>query len=115
MMLNEYPTIGIAYPYIQITGNAVPEDASICWYPFITELEKIAMDWDKLTIDFKFNYYNTGTIHYLSRIFKILEAMATRADVLVNWYYLKNDTDMEEIGTDFQQTMKINIRIIERK
>jgi len=114
-MLNEFPSISIEYPKIRIWGNAVPEDASICWYPFIKNMESIAMDWDELTIDFEFNYYNTGTIHYLSRIFKILEAMATRADVIVNWYFLSNDSDMQEIGIDFQETMKLNIRIFERK
>jgi hypothetical protein len=115
MNLDEYPEIVVKYPEISISGNSVPENAEECWYPFITRLEVIAMNWDQLTINFKFDYYNTRTKRYLTRIFYILEAMATRAEVIVNWYYLTDDTDMEEIGTDYQETMKINIRMFERK
>ena len=110
----EYPIISIIYPNIIISGSSISEDPEEFWYSKIKEFEQIAMTWDKAIVDFKLEYYNTGTLFYLTALLKIFQAMSTRADVKINWHYDERDEDMYEMGDEFKKSMKINIRLIKR-
>jgi len=90
---------------IIISGRAIPEDASLEWYPFIYELE--TFKGREIHIEFKLDYYNTASTFYLRRIFTILEKMAMEnKKVTVDWFYMWRDEVMEEAGNDFKDMHK---------
>ena len=110
--MNETPEIIINKPYVCIKGNSCAEDCNEFWYPVIKDFEFFAKEWQVLTVDFKFNYYNTGSLYYLTRILTILKEMSTGAKVEINWYYHPRDTDMYEIGKEFKDTISKKINLI---
>jgi hypothetical protein len=114
MIKEIFPDIIISYPSISIIGSSVSEDPKDFYYPFILQLEEIAKNWNTLTVNFKFDYYNTVSYMYLTRIMKILDDMAKHKEVLINWYYLEKDEKLMEIGEDLKETYKFNIKLIKR-
>ena len=112
---DELPTIEIKQPEITITGRSIPEDADLAYYPFIKQLESIALNWTELVINFRFDYYNTASTRYITRIITILDEMRTRATVKINWFYLEKDEDMQDLGEDYKEIYsKLNIKLIKR-
>lgn len=112
--IEEYPIISIIYPHIIISGSSISEDPEEFWYSKIKEFEQIAITWNRAIVDFKLDYYNTGTLFYLTAALKIFQEMSKNVDVKINWYYDVRDTDMMEMGDEFKKSMKINIRLIKR-
>ena len=112
--LDEYPIVSIVNPCITFTGNSIPQDASKFWYEQILLIEEKVKSWDQIEAIFKFDYYNSSTLHFLTRILKILEEEATKKKVKVYWYYLETDTDMLESGEDYKTSLKLDIKLLKR-
>lgn len=111
----EIPNIIINKPYILIEGRSIPDDARMFWYPFIRHLEEITETWKQLEIDFKFDYYNTASTYFVTRIMTLLDEMCKRAKVKANWYYLRIDEDMQTAGEEFNDMFrKLNLNLIQR-
>lgn len=110
------PKFDVNKPVIDITGRAIPEDSRLAWYPFIRELEGYVKSWKVLTINFKFDFFNTSSIYFITRIFNIMDSIKSNCQVEINWYYISNDEDMETTGLEYkEQFPKLNINLIERK
>lgn len=111
------PKIGILKPAITITGRAIPDDATMQWYPFIRQLEKIADDWQEIRITFEFSYYNTSSSSYITRIMYILDSMRSEGKpVSITWKYFEKDEDMQISGEDYGEMFpKLNINLISYK
>lgn len=113
---NEMPKFDFGLDYINIEGRAIPEDARLAWYPFINELENFLKCKANLTINFKFDFFNTSSMYYLTRIFTILDESKSKVNITINWYYLEVDEDMLTAGEDYKEVYpKLNINLILRK
>lgn len=88
---------------ITISGNSIPEDSKECWFPFIHELENILTEWPKLTINFKFDIYNTASTSHITKIMDMLFKADKSKKIVINWYYLEIDEDMMESGEDYKE------------
>lgn len=101
---------------ITITGNSIPEHGEDAWKQFIRALEIYLVIWPKLTINFKFDYYNTTTTKPITTIILMLYAKDKLKDIEINWYYLKGDEDMMESGEDYKEMYEFrNFNLIERQ
>jgi hypothetical protein len=64
------------------------------------------------TFNITIEYFNTGSMNYLKSIFRILES--SNIEVVVNWYYEKDDEDICELGEEFADIhKKIKFKFIE--
>jgi len=112
---DEFPTIEIKPGEITISGRSIPEDADFSYYPFIRQLEAIAEKKQDLIVNFKYDYYNTASTRYITRIISILNDLSIVAKVVINWYYLAKDEDMEDLGTDYKEMYEnLKIKLIKR-
>ena len=114
MIKEIFPDIIISYPSISIVGSSVSEDPKDFYYPFILQLEEIAKNWNEIIFNFKYDYYNTASYMYLTRIMKILAETSKIKEVKINWYYLANDENLLEIGEDLAEFYKVPIKLIKR-
>jgi hypothetical protein len=87
---------------VTLSGISIPEYPDDFYLPFLKQLDEKFRRWDKITFNFKFKYYNTGTTRHITYIILKLYALDKIKQVVVNWYYPKNDTDMEESGLDYK-------------
>jgi hypothetical protein len=109
----EFPEIEIINNEFTIEGDLIPEDVDSAWYPFIKRLENHVREGLPLIGNFKISMYNTGSSMYISRIVNILFELSKKAKVLINWYYLKNDETIMELGEDYKEIYEKKIFDIE--
>lgn len=90
-----------------VTGISVPEDSLGFYNPLISWLKEYAKKPASTTnFTFKLAYVNTSSLQALYDILFLLDEMDGKASkVIVNWYYLKDDDDMKEVGEDLQEAL----------
>jgi len=118
-LYNAFPIIDVNFISNEVTieGNSIPENGIMAYRDFLKELKFYTLNWPKLTINFKFNIYNTSTTMHISTIMSMCNSMAKTKEVIVNWFYLESDTDMFEAGEDYKETFKFinNFNLIKIK
>lgn len=96
----------------EFSGDSRPENAREFYMPVIKWLQQYSMNlyWKKnelnqktgITIEFKFDYFNSTSAKYILDIFLILQKMEEQDhNVLIKWYYEENDLDIKEAGEEF--------------
>ncbi|MCK9429258.1 MAG: DUF1987 domain-containing protein [Candidatus Omnitrophica bacterium] len=96
---------------ITITGRSNPEDAIETWIPLLNEIKIRIEKYNKLTINFKLEAFNTASSMYFNNIFSELEKYNNN-EIIVNWYYDPYDEDMEYFGEIYQERFKLNFNLI---
>jgi hypothetical protein len=99
---------------LTIEGRCITENA----LDFFNDLQKILSEYEKdpgeiLTLIINLEYFNTASAKELMEIFHHLSQVPSK----VIWCYEEKDTDMLEIGEDFEQMFKkipFIFKIIER-
>ncbi len=100
---------------IEIKGRSIPENAWEFYKPIYDWLEAYAVSPHENTrVELQFDYLNTSSSKRLFDIFHKFEKLAQAGNnVVINWYYEKDDDDMLETGEDFQDILKIPFTFIE--
>lgn len=100
---------------LSITGISVPEDSLdfyapiINWLKFYCENPK-----ETTTFNFQLTYVNTSSLPLLYDMLLLLDSVhRKKTDVTVNWYHIKGDDDLKEVGEDLQDALSINFSFIE--
>jgi len=99
---------------MEINGVSMPENATGIYLPAIQWL----LDYkthvaEKTIFTFKLSYLNTSSSKMIHEILKILDQIFIAGnDVLINWYYDKNDSDIYEIGEEYADFTKIPFKFI---
>ena len=57
-------------------------------------------------INFRLDGFNTSSIMYISMLFRTIDSMWNDKNIVVNWYYLDMDEDMQEYGENFKEMLK---------
>lgn len=97
----------------EITERSFPENAVAFYTPLITALKEYAAKPVAKTIfTFKLDYYNTSTAKEFLKIFWILEDITKKSEVLVKWYYAKDDVDMQAAGDRFAQLTALKFELV---
>ncbi len=98
----------------EISGVSVPENAIDFYTRVVNWLKEYGNNPNSKTeISFRLNYLNTSSLQFLYDVLKELDGILEPPLVVVNWYYSKGDTDMQETGEDFQGTTKVKFNLIE--
>ncbi|MDF1673526.1 MAG: DUF1987 domain-containing protein [Vicingaceae bacterium] len=93
--------------YLEMSGISVPEDSLGFYNPLISWLKEYAINPSPTTnFTFKLAYINTSSLQALYDILFLLDEIDGKTSkVIVNWYYLKDDDDMKEVGEDLQEAL----------
>jgi hypothetical protein len=66
-----------------------------------------------MAFEFSFDYFNTSSSKYILEILRLIQQYKELGnEVVVKWYFLEDDTDMQETGEDYQQTIDVKFEII---
>ncbi len=96
-----------------IGDSSIPEDVLIFYKALFVWMDAYCAEPKATTIlDLKLKFFNTSTSKCLFTIFQKLDTIKDKGnDVVINWYYRLDDTDMYESGLDFQQLLKVPFKI----
>lgn len=100
---------------LELRGRSIPENSIEFFKPLNDWLDKYGDSPQPSTsINVKLEYFNTSSSKCILDLFKRLEKMNGKStQVTVNWYFEKDDEDMEEAGEDYQAIVSLPFKIIE--
>ncbi len=91
-----------------ISERSLPENAIEFYEPVIAWLKSyIKNPHERTVFNFKLEYFNTASAKQLARLIIVLEELNKTKEVLINWYYHKEDTDMYASGLRFSKLLNI--------
>lgn len=95
-----------------IEGISIPENT--------VDFYKEVLDWvstyqnnaqAKTNLVLKLEYFNTSTSVVLLNIFKLF-GQVQNSELKILWYYEEDDVEMEEVGEDYQNIVKVPFELI---
>ena len=92
-------------------GISIPENTVDFYHKlmyWITQYSREPKQKTKVIV--KFEYFNTSTSVVLLNIFRMLSD--TKTELEINWYYEEDDTEMLEVGNDYERMLDINFNLI---
>lgn len=99
----------------EISYRSLPENAIEFYQPICKWVEEYNQSPNqKTTFDFKLEYFNTASAKQIAKLLLLLEKLAKSNEVLVNWHYDKEDSDMLMSGKRYAKLIKLNFAYIER-
>jgi hypothetical protein len=100
---------------LSLRGRSIPENSLEFFKPLNDWLEVYEVNpKDMTTIDVRLEYFNTSSSRCILDLFKRLEKInGSRTKVQVNWYFEKDDRDMEEAGEDYQAIVSLPFSLIQ--
>ncbi|NCO55468.1 MAG: nuclear pore complex subunit [Bacteroidetes bacterium CG02_land_8_20_14_3_00_31_25] len=98
----------------QISERSLPENAIGFYDSLLNWLTQYSKNPIELTIfDFKLEYFNTASAKQIAKILLILENIGKKKNVVINWYFKKEDADMLSSGTRFSKLINLNFNFAE--
>jgi hypothetical protein len=100
---------------VLLRGRSIPENSIEFYKPLNDWLDAYAQTpVENTTVDMRLEYFNTSSSKCILDLFKRLERIySSDRKVNVNWYFEKDDEDMEEAGEDYEAIVNIPFTIIE--
>jgi hypothetical protein len=117
---DETPTVNFipADGRLEISGNSYPENSTKFYTPVLDWLRRFAAETSgkKITMDFNFDYFNTSSAKYILEILRIIQDCKNNGnECLVRWHYLEEDTDMQEAGEDYRDSIDLEFEFVVRE
>jgi len=107
------PKVEYSNGILTFKGRAIPEDASMTWIPIIDELRQCIRAHDGMIINFRFDYYNTKSSHWLVYLFTIVDTCVSEGKKIeLNWFYPEDDETLEGLGENFKDMLKTKLNLI---
>ncbi len=98
---------------LEFSGRSLPEDVVTFYEPLIKWVEQYAKSPNKKTeVIFRLDYFNTASSKILLDILLIFEDIHKNGnEVMVHWYFEKDDEDMGEAGEEYSEIVDIPFKI----
>lgn len=98
-----------------ISGRSLPENAIEFYAPIFEWLEKTLSEAERNSFIFevKIEYFNTSSSKQLAKLFLTIEKFVEQHDILIKWFYEKEDLDMLMSGNQYSKFLKLNFKFIE--
>jgi len=101
---------------LKIIGASYPENANQTYsvvLEWIEEIEKVLDANNRLRCEFYYNYLNSSSKKMVYEILKRLEDIYIRTELVeVSWFFDEFDEDMEELGQEFDDLLKIPFKFV---
>jgi len=91
----------------KISGESYPEDVSAFYADFISGFEDYmqARNDCNITFEFELVYFNSSSAKVFMGLFDMLDEVASRNKVVINWLIEENDDNMGELGEEFGEDL----------
>ena len=63
-------------------------------------------------ITIKLDYFNTSSAKQITKLLLIVQKVSESKNILVNWHYFKDDTDIKMSGERFARLIDVKINIL---
>ncbi|HAT49414.1 MAG: DUF1987 domain-containing protein [Nitrospirae bacterium] len=93
-----------------LRGESYPEDVPAFFGPYISALETHlgGLNSGNVAFNFEMTYFNSTSAKVVMKLFDLLEKTAEKGvAVTVNWLFDAEDDNMEELGEEFGEDLKI--------
>lgn len=93
-------------------GISIPENTVDFYQPLLDWLREYKEHVNsKTTLVLKLEYFNTSTSVVLLNIFKLFSQLES-TDLCIQWYFEEDDVEMQEVGEDYQNIVKVPFELI---
>ena len=97
----------------EISNRSLPEDADDFYKPVLSWLENYSKKPNtKTNFTFKFEYFNTASARYITKIINILDEISDKNNVNIYWYYRDIDEDMLSMGEEYDEMTNTEIELV---
>ena len=98
----------------RISERSLPENSIEFYQPILNWIEEYSKHPNLKTIfEFRLEYFNTSSAKQIAKILLILENIGKKKNVVINWYFKKEDADMLSSGTRFSKLINLNFNFAE--
>jgi hypothetical protein len=100
---------------ITIEGISIPENVVDFYEPLNKWVNNFKLSPSKTVVcNIKLIYLNTVTAIIIANLFKSLKELhPAKSEVTINWFYEKNDYEIQETGKDLKSLVNVNFNVLE--
>ena len=93
-----------------------PENAQAFYAPIVRWIEEYFNNTPlpETVFKFNFNYINTASAKQLAKILTILKEYSSENNIKIQWFYEKDDFDMEKEGRKFSAILEMDFEYVEK-
>ena len=98
----------------EFSGKSLPEDVTQFFNPILDWFDNYSLSPNSETkVAFKMDYFNTASSKLiLDILMKLEEINEAHGGVMVHWYFLEDDEDMEEAGEEYADIVEVPFKNI---
>lgn len=98
----------------EISGRSLPEEVTSFFSPVLEWLDEyVANPNEKTVFKFKLEYVNSSTRRVMHEILTVLERIKAQGkEIIIEWYYLDDDIEMREVGSDYSDIIDLHFNFI---
>ncbi len=99
---------------LTISGKSIAEDSQEFYRPLLEALKQYkAKPLLQTTVNLKLIYFNTSSSKSILDVLRLIESLKENSEVIINWFYEKEDEDMLEVGEDYCEIVNLPFRMVE--
>lgn len=100
---------------ITIEGISIPENVVAFYEPLNNWVNNFKNSpTEKIVCNIKLSYLNTVSAIIIANLFKSLKELhPTKSQVTINWFYERNDFEIQETGNDLKSLVNVNFNLLE--
>jgi hypothetical protein len=98
-----------------ITGRSLPENAIEFYKPVFTWVEESmqSVSGKNIAVEIRLEYFNTASSKQIAKLFLQLENFIEKNNIIIKWYYEKEDNDMLVSGNQYAKFLNLKFEFIE--
>ena len=112
--------------HIEFSGDSRPENAKLFYAPVFNWIEdyynhlyflenQSSGNINKVTIDFKLEYFNSSSAKYIIDIFRAINKFSIdipKIEIVFNWFHDADDDDLLDAGKEFVKITGVNLNFV---
>ncbi len=98
-----------------IAGRSLPENAIEFYRPLFNWVENSlsSSEGRALSVNIRLEYFNTASSKQIAKLFLLLEEFITKHNIVINWFYEKEDNDMLISGSQYAKFLNLKFEFTE--
>ncbi len=99
---------------LTISGKSIAEDSQEFFRPLLEALTEYKKQPRlQTTVNLKLVYFNTNSSKSILDVLRLIESLKENSEVIINWFYEKEDEDMLELGEDYCEIVNLPFHMVE--
>ncbi|MFH0998781.1 MAG: DUF1987 domain-containing protein [Pseudomonadota bacterium] len=98
---------------LELSGESYPENSFEFYAPLIARLKEYLSRPGCLRFDISIKYMNSSSIKCVLELFDMMEEAESKGmDIVINWFYDKDNTRALELAAEFSEEVSLPFHII---